>query len=54
KQIQLIRFMRDEVIIYSDKTKRSFNFQIVESSKDITDLKSKAANKLDIVLEISE
>ncbi|CAG8797011.1 8600_t:CDS:2, partial [Cetraspora pellucida] len=48
----LIEFTKDEVIImYSDKTKRSFNFQIVESSKNMMDLKSKAANKLDMVLE---
>ncbi|CAG8816142.1 21513_t:CDS:2, partial [Cetraspora pellucida] len=33
------------------ETKRSFNFQIVESSEDIMDLKSEAANKLDMVLE---
>ncbi|CAG8475378.1 10609_t:CDS:2, partial [Scutellospora calospora] len=47
--------MKDEVvIIYSDETKRSFNFQIVESSKDMIDLKSEIANKLDIVLEVSE
>ncbi|CAG8701438.1 24043_t:CDS:2 [Cetraspora pellucida] len=40
--------------MYSDKTKRSFNFQIVESSEDMMDLKSEAANKLDMVLEVSE
>ena len=55
EQIQLIGFIRDKVIImYSDETKRSFNFQIVESSEDMIDLKSKAANKLDMVLEVSE
>jgi hypothetical protein len=40
--------------MYSDETKRSFNFQIVESSEDMMDLKSEAANKLDMVLEVSE
>ncbi|CAG8822765.1 16666_t:CDS:2, partial [Cetraspora pellucida] len=55
EQIQLIGFTRDEVVImYSDETKRSFNFQIVESSEDMMDLKSEAANKLDMVLEVSE
>ncbi|CAG8617264.1 1817_t:CDS:2, partial [Cetraspora pellucida] len=51
----LIGFTRDEVvIIYSDETKRFFNFQIVESSEDMIDLKSETANKLDMVLEVSE
>lgn len=55
EQIQLIGFTRDEVVImYSDETKRSFNFQIVESNKDMMELKSEAANKLDMVLEVSE
>ncbi|CAG8796083.1 10567_t:CDS:2, partial [Cetraspora pellucida] len=55
EQIQLIEFMGDEIIIiYSDETKRSFNFQIVESSKDMIDFKSEAANKLDMILEVSK
>ncbi|CAG8715340.1 10680_t:CDS:2, partial [Cetraspora pellucida] len=37
--------------MYLDKTKKSFNFQIVESSEDKMNLKTKAANKLDMVLE---
>ncbi|CAG8757394.1 10650_t:CDS:1, partial [Cetraspora pellucida] len=40
--------------MYLDETKRSFNFQIIELSEDIMDLKSETANKLDIVLEVSE
>ncbi|CAG8714203.1 4884_t:CDS:2, partial [Cetraspora pellucida] len=40
--------------MYLDETKRSSNFQIVESSEDMMDIKSEPANKLDIVLEISE
>ncbi|CAG8780157.1 17036_t:CDS:2, partial [Cetraspora pellucida] len=47
EQIQLIGFMRDEVVImYSDKTKKFFNFQIVESSKDMINLKSEDANMI--------